>query len=211
VLLFITGDPAVYVMQCDALSQHLVRRESISGGAAKDVSSIIAAARLGTGGRGLGNNRQVGTHLWLFGSKSQAAHGTAGSLRPFVEKNGGITMEDTFLIEMRQRLQAEKAMLQDELIRLRAVTGTDDAFSEHAGLGNHMADDASELFEQEKNLSLQYHTAELLSKVEAALHRMDTGTYGRCEKCGSPIDRARLEVLPYATLCMACKARQEKV
>lgn len=38
---------------------------------------------------------------------------------------------------------------------------------------------------------------------------MDAGTYGTCERCGNEIEPARLEALPYATLCMDCKRRDE--
>ncbi len=111
---------------------------------------------------------------------------------------------------MKRRLQAEHASLQAELARLQALSGSDEALSDHAGLGNHMADDATELFEQEKNLSLQRNTVVLLGMVERALRRIEQGTYGVCEQCGSAIDRARLKTLPYVTLCVQCKARQEK-
>jgi len=53
----------VYVMQRNALSQHFVRRELISEGA-EDVLTVVVAARLDDHGGGLGNNRQVSTHLW---------------------------------------------------------------------------------------------------------------------------------------------------
>jgi len=117
---------------------------------------------------------------------------------------------DVFAAEMRRQLEAERADLQDELVSQRAVAETEEK-SEHAGQGNHMADDASEMFEQEKNLALQQNTAQLLAQVESALRRMDAGFYGVCESCGQAIDHARLETLPYATRCVSCKARQEKV
>jgi DnaK suppressor protein len=42
-------------------------------------------------------------------------------------------------------------------------------------------------------------------EIDAALARVDAGTYGNCESCGKPIPHARLEALPEATLCVACK------
>jgi DnaK suppressor protein len=112
---------------------------------------------------------------------------------------------------MREQLEAEHASLEAELDRLRALANFDDTQSEHGGLGNHMADDASELFEQEKNLVLQKHTQQLLSEVDAALRRIESGKYGQCESCGKPIDLERLETLPYVARCMDCKTRQEKL
>jgi len=38
---------------------------------------------------------------------------------------------------------------------------------------------------------------------------MDAGTYGLCERCGNPIEPARLEALPHALLCLTCKRRDE--
>ena len=119
-------------------------------------------------------------------------------------------MQDTFLSEMRQLLQTQQASLAADIARQRSLTALEETQSEHAGLGNHMADDATEMFEQEKNLSLLQHTTHLLAKVEAALRQMDAGSYGSCERCGNTIDHARLETLPYATLCVSCKARQER-
>ncbi len=107
-------------------------------------------------------------------------------------------------------LRSEQASLDAELERLRSLSAADEAQSEHAGTGNHMADDATDLFEQEKALSLQHNTENLLLKVDAALRKMENGSYGVCDSCGRAIDRARLETLPYATLCVTCKARQEK-
>ena len=44
------------------------------------------------------------------------------------------------------------------------------------------------------------------TEIEAALARVDAGTYGTCESCGKPIPQARLEAVPEATLCVACKS-----
>jgi DnaK suppressor protein len=44
-----------------------------------------------------------------------------------------------------------------------------------------------------------------VAEIDAALERVDAGTYGVCEACGKPIPKARLEVVPEATLCVGCK------
>ena len=49
-----------------------------------------------------------------------------------------------------------------------------------------------------------------LQWLEEALRRADQGTYGLCSHCGQPIDPARLEVLPEATLCFECKTSLER-
>ena len=69
------------------------------------------------------------------------------------------------------------------------------------------AEASSTKLEYAKELSLEQNTLDLLSKVEWALAKMDEGTYGICESCGKSIPLARLEALPYATLCVDCARR----
>ena len=66
------------------------------------------------------------------------------------------------------------------------------------------AEGGSMAFEYEKELSIDQNSADLLVKVEHALGRLDRGEYGDCESCGNPVPVARLEALPYATLCVDC-------
>ena len=51
---------------------------------------------------------------------------------------------------------------------------------------------------------------ETLEQIEAALARIEAGSYGRCEKCGEEIPAVRLEAIPYATFCVHCASRQER-
>jgi len=106
--------------------------------------------------------------------------------------------------ELKQRLLEERARLQEQLTRL--------AGHEYrgSGYGNHIADDATETFEQAKGVSLQRNEAALLNQVEYALQKLEQGTYGICDSCGAAIDRARLKALPYALYCLDCKARLER-
>lgn len=103
-----------------------------------------------------------------------------------------------------------RSYLENERIRLEAVLAqTDSEGGENLGYGNHMADDASEAFEQAKELALHQNAEQLLLKVKQALNRFDQGTYGTCESCGTAIDPARLQALPYATFCLRCQQRQQ--
>jgi len=106
-------------------------------------------------------------------------------------------------VALRLALEAERARLEDELARF-PIEGV-----EQTGHGNHMAEDGSDVFEQAKSLALRRHLEGLLAEVREALARLDNGTYGLCQACGEAIDPARLEVLPYASLCLRCKARAE--
>lgn len=48
---------------------------------------------------------------------------------------------------------------------------------------------------------------DMLTKTKKALNNINSGKYGKCEKCGKPIETERLEAMPTATLCIACSKR----
>jgi DnaK suppressor protein len=111
-----------------------------------------------------------------------------------------------------KRMQRNRKWLEEQRARLlRELSGTESAMdqSERPGLGTHMADNATEVFEQAKNLAVHTSLQRTLELVERALQKMHDGSYGYCEKCGEAIDPARLKALPYAALCMSCQARAE--
>ena len=66
------------------------------------------------------------------------------------------------------------------------------------------ADGGSMAFELEKELTLDENTRHLLNQVEHALVLIKKKKYGNCENCGEPIPVARLEAIPYSTICKAC-------
>ncbi len=111
----------------------------------------------------------------------------------------------------RERLEAERARLRDDVQRLtQEVQDSGDSLAPtRGGIGNHLADDASETFEEEKALSLRFNAEQMLEQVDKALQRVATGTYGICENCGKEIPPERLEARPYAALCIACQQQQE--
>ncbi len=59
--------------------------------------------------------------------------------------------------------------------------------------------------ERDRLLVVASEAKERVAEIDAALSRVDAGTYGTCEACGKPIPEARLEVVPEATLCVNCK------
>lgn len=67
---------------------------------------------------------------------------------------------------------------------------------------NHPADMGTELYEREKDLALNTHAEDELSKVQHALQAIHEGSYGICEECGKEIPYERLEAIPYTTLCV---------
>lgn len=76
--------------------------------------------------------------------------------------------------------------------------------------GNDEADVGSTSLERDSELSLAANQNELLAQTKLALERLDDGTYGDCANCGNPIGKARLQAFPRATLCIACKQREER-
>ena len=103
----------------------------------------------------------------------------------------------------RARLEHERASLQSDIAALAA---DNQAQQDDYGVGNHLADDATEVFSRERNLALRSNTQDLLEQVEAAIKRIDEGHYGICARCGQPIAPDRLEALPYAIYCISCQS-----
>ncbi|HEU4573069.1 MAG TPA: TraR/DksA C4-type zinc finger protein [Candidatus Limnocylindrales bacterium] len=64
---------------------------------------------------------------------------------------------------------------------------------------------ATQVFEQQRDLALRDRNAAQLAEVEAALARLDDGTYGTCVRCGRPIAPERLDALPWAAHCIDCQ------
>lgn len=108
---------------------------------------------------------------------------------------------------IRARLEAERRELQDDVA---AIDAENKAPQDDAGIGNHLADDASDVMNRERNLALRGNAEDLLSQVDAALQRLNAGSYGVCERCGQPINPERLEALPYAIHCITCQSAIER-
>ncbi len=60
------------------------------------------------------------------------------------------------------------------------------------------------IYEWEFNLSLRRSLEDKAKSIEAALLRMEKGTYGICQECGRRISPERLAILPHTTLCIKC-------
>jgi len=73
-----------------------------------------------------------------------------------------------------------------------------------------LADQASDSYDKDLANSLSETERARLVAVEAALGRVDQGTYGVCEACGNPIPLPRLKVLPFAKLCVQCQQEEER-
>lgn len=72
-----------------------------------------------------------------------------------------------------------------------------------------IADQASSAYTKEFLLSIGDSERKLLKLVDAALEKIRQNTYGKCERCGSPIAEKRLEALPFASFCLPCQEAEE--
>jgi len=97
----------------------------------------------------------------------------------------------------RARLVAERVRLLDEI-------GQAVALPEQMTYGSQAAA-ATQVFEQEPELAMRERANLHLEAVDAALARLDDGTYGTCAQCGRPIAAERLEALPWAAHCIECQ------
>ena len=116
------------------------------------------------------------------------------------------------LAQIRQELEAQRALYQRELAELEAGTfnTSQSDLSGEVSFDEESADAGTFTFERERDLSLGNNIRDLLDKVSLALRRIDAGTYGVCERCGRGIDKARLKSLPYSVLCIDCKKLEER-
>ena len=113
----------------------------------------------------------------------------------------------TLLERERERLTSAVGFLHDE------NPGTiEDELGEvgSGGTDNHLGDTASATFDRELDQGLEEGAQQTLVEIEAALKRIEEGTYGTCTNCDRPIAVERLEALPWATLCIDCARDRER-
>jgi DnaK suppressor protein len=109
------------------------------------------------------------------------------------------------LLNLRARLRGDVTQLANAALKKSRSEANGDLSS----MPIHMADIGSDNFEQEFTLSLMENEGGTLSQIETSLERIEEGSYGQCEECGAKIPKARLNAIPYATLCVRCAEHQE--
>lgn len=115
-----------------------------------------------------------------------------------------------------EEVEEARTELQSEALRLGSeISASEDALvglmrDSGDGAGDDEADTGTKNITREHEMSLAANAREMLEQTERALERLDAGTYGICENCGSPIGKARMQAFPRATLCMDCKQKQER-
>lgn len=139
-------------------------------------------------------------------AKKAAAPAKAPAPKPPVKKGGKVVL-DKWQLKQKELLLSEKAeyLEQADLLRkeaddlMRDAEPGDVQFDDESGEGGTLA------IERERDLALALQAQGITEEIDDALRKLERGTYGACESCGQNILKARLEALPYARQCIACK------
>jgi len=121
---------------------------------------------------------------------------------------GPYAKEPKFLDAQRVLLLEERTIYSGQAVDLRAEADSlalerepgDVQFDEESGEGGTVTVD------RERNLALSAQATAAVEEIDDALRKLDRKTYGFCERCFQPIPKARLQALPFARLCVACKS-----
>ena len=85
-----------------------------------------------------------------------------------------------------------------------------EASGDISGYSFHMADVATDNYDREFNLGLASNERKTLYEIDAALHKIDDGSFGVCEECGCLVTKKRLKAVPHAINCIKCQEAKEK-
>lgn len=114
---------------------------------------------------------------------------------------------------LRARLEAERQRILEEVGYLESRflrNAPREASGDLSGYAFHLADVGTDTEEREKTAQITSAEGRLLTEIDAALTRISSGAYGVCAKCGGEIGVQRLEAVPYANQCIACKELEER-
>ena len=106
-------------------------------------------------------------------------------------------MTDPLLHDPRAALLEERARLRADIAEGIVAPGPMTYGSQAAA--------ASQVFEQQRDLALRDRNERHMAAGDAALARLDDGTFGTCIRCGRPIAPERLDALPWAAHCIDCQ------
>ncbi|MEU0516279.1 TraR/DksA C4-type zinc finger protein [Streptosporangium sp. NPDC006007] len=124
-----------------------------------------------------------------------------------LEDGSAVTWSATELADVRERLAEEIDELNQEIAKAESEIASSDVTD---GAGDDQADAGARTYEREREIALTLNSRDLVAQNERAIARIDAGTYGVCESCHKPIGKERLQAFPRATLCVACKQREER-
>jgi DnaK suppressor protein len=119
----------------------------------------------------------------------------------------------------KQRDRIEERLLEERQERLELLAEMDDRFRERLETGGdeltnyplHMADEGTDTMEQEKEFLLAHQEGEQLLEIDESLRRLykEPQRFGQCDRCGGEIGMERLELVPWAKLCITCQRAAE--
>ena len=134
--------------------------------------------------------------------KAQVKPQVKTAVKPAIKHRSPLTKKE--LDELRERLLSEKLELEEQLTTLEENTfaASQSDISGEVAFDDETADAGTATFERERDLSIENNVRDLLAKIDRAMRRMDAGTYGLCDRCGKPIEKARIKALPYVDLCI---------
>ncbi|HNV85365.1 MAG TPA: TraR/DksA C4-type zinc finger protein [Candidatus Omnitrophota bacterium] len=115
--------------------------------------------------------------------------------------------------QLKELLEAQRRKIAGDLDHIEKDTlnqSQRDASGDLSGYSFHMADVATDNYDREFSLDIASNEQKVLNEIEAALQKMEDGTYGKCEICDDKIKIERLKAVPYARLCVKCKQEEER-
>lgn len=109
------------------------------------------------------------------------------------------------LLDMKDAIVKNLTAIEDEYIHHSRIRDFGDS-----AYPIHLADIADDVADTDLNFKIKSSEEHILHEIDAALKRIEEGTYGLCTDCGELISDQRLDVMPYAVQCMHCKEEYEK-
>lgn len=107
-------------------------------------------------------------------------------------------------------LQEVRQELESELIRLRGYGTVETGGNYRRDGANLDRDDLAHNFaSRERRQALRDVELAKVAQIKVALQRIERGTYGKCANCGNAIESGRLEIIPYALLCIGCRQKSD--
>ena len=106
---------------------------------------------------------------------------------------------------MRKQLQAKRKEVMEGVSRAREMGSV-----ETESGAPDIADRATSAFQREFSFSLSENEGKMLRLIDEALARLENGRFGQCVHCEQPIERQRLEAVPWARHCIACQEQQDR-
>jgi RNA polymerase-binding protein DksA len=115
-----------------------------------------------------------------------------------------MALDPQILAELKEKLLQEKVRINDELGRIATKDAAGEYTTTFEDIGTGEDENATEVKDYTDNLALESTLEKQLDEVSEALDRMEKGTYGKCENCGTDIPIERLKAYPSAKTCIKC-------